>query len=247
MFKFFRTVRRGLLAESRFSRYFLYAIGEIILVVIGILIALQINNWNEARKLRAQEHQLLADLRSDMLESRKELKDMIRFNDSTIYFYKYILDQLKTNHPPDEQFQRGLGMFTSWDSPYLTYTAYEALKNKGLDIVQNRTLKKQIVSLYETSFANLVSDYDKAEWIFYEAVTVPLANKMIRRVIGYSHKGVPTDYSGMKANEEFVNALHQLIRLRSNGVRVCKDVIDLIDTLVRAIDKELNASKNNLP
>jgi|TARA_R110002020_G_scaffold396281_1_gene606303 sensor domain CHASE-containing protein len=51
MIKFFRKIRQRMLSESKFSRYLLYAIGEIILVVIGILIALQINTWNEERKL----------------------------------------------------------------------------------------------------------------------------------------------------------------------------------------------------
>jgi NADH:ubiquinone oxidoreductase subunit 6 (subunit J) len=50
MIKFFREIRQQLLTENRFSKYLLYAIGEIVLVVIGILIALQINNWNEAKK-----------------------------------------------------------------------------------------------------------------------------------------------------------------------------------------------------
>ncbi len=50
MIKFFRTIRKRLVAESKFSKYMLYAIGEIFLVVIGILIALSINNWNEIRK-----------------------------------------------------------------------------------------------------------------------------------------------------------------------------------------------------
>jgi hypothetical protein len=48
--KFFRKIRQQILTENKFSKYFLYAIGEIILVVIGILIALRINNWNELRK-----------------------------------------------------------------------------------------------------------------------------------------------------------------------------------------------------
>ena len=48
MIKFFRQIRQRLLMENKTSKYFKYAIGEIVLVVIGILIALQINNWNEA-------------------------------------------------------------------------------------------------------------------------------------------------------------------------------------------------------
>ena len=50
MIKFFRRIRQRLLSENKFSKYLLYAIGEIVLVVIGILIALQINNWNEDKK-----------------------------------------------------------------------------------------------------------------------------------------------------------------------------------------------------
>lgn len=50
MIKFFRHIRQPLLSENKFSKYLLYAIGEIVLVVIGIPIALQINNWNEQRK-----------------------------------------------------------------------------------------------------------------------------------------------------------------------------------------------------
>ena len=49
MIKFFRKIRQNLLAENRFSKYLIYATGEIILVVIGILIALSINNWNELK------------------------------------------------------------------------------------------------------------------------------------------------------------------------------------------------------
>jgi len=58
MLKFFRTIRRRLLDSGRLRRYLVYALGEIILVVIGILIALQINNWNEDRKKPANAVQI---------------------------------------------------------------------------------------------------------------------------------------------------------------------------------------------
>ena len=66
MIKFFRKIRQRLLSENKFSKYLFYAIGEIVLVVIGILIALQINNWNENRKqqikVNQNYHEILADL-----------------------------------------------------------------------------------------------------------------------------------------------------------------------------------------
>ena len=74
MIRFFRKIRQEFLAERRFSKYLLYAIGEIILVVIGILIALQINNWNEGRKNHALVENykvgLLEDLTKDSIDIR---------------------------------------------------------------------------------------------------------------------------------------------------------------------------------
>jgi hypothetical protein len=59
MINFFRKIRKNLLMENKTGKYFKYAIGEIILVVIGILIALSINNWNENRKLKSSELKML--------------------------------------------------------------------------------------------------------------------------------------------------------------------------------------------
>lgn len=66
MLKFFRTIRRRLLESGSLKKYLVYAIGEILLVVIGILIALQINNWNEDRKAKANEREYLKGIKRDL-------------------------------------------------------------------------------------------------------------------------------------------------------------------------------------
>ena len=73
MIKFFRRIRQNLLTENKFSKYILYAIGEIILVVIGILIALQVNTWNENRKTNKLELQLLESLQKEFTYNKNEL------------------------------------------------------------------------------------------------------------------------------------------------------------------------------
>ena len=65
MIKFFRKIRQNLLMENKTGKYFKYAIGEIVLVVIGILIALQINNWNENQKKTVLESQYLIRLKEE--------------------------------------------------------------------------------------------------------------------------------------------------------------------------------------
>ena len=76
MLKFFRHIRFKLMSQNQTSRYLKYAIGEIILVVIGILIALQINNWNEQRKAKKLEQQLYLNMLAN-LNNELELFEVV--------------------------------------------------------------------------------------------------------------------------------------------------------------------------
>ena len=83
MIKFFRKIRQRLLTDNKFSKYLLYAIGEIILVVIGILIALQINNWNAEQKIKKEEIGILNNL-LESLYSAKEQSDIDIFKENQL-------------------------------------------------------------------------------------------------------------------------------------------------------------------
>ncbi len=74
MIQFFRRLRRSLLKENRISKYFLYAIGEILLVVIGILIALQVNNWNQEEKDLKLEKKILLNLKTEFIDNINTLE-----------------------------------------------------------------------------------------------------------------------------------------------------------------------------
>ncbi|SEL78317.1 hypothetical protein SAMN04488008_105187 [Maribacter orientalis] len=84
MIKFFRRIRQRLLTENKFYKYLLYAFGEIVLVVIGILIALQINNWNEEQKNKAIEQQLLISLLQEFETNLTILTKTIETNTAII-------------------------------------------------------------------------------------------------------------------------------------------------------------------
>ena len=84
MIQFFRNIRQSLLMENKTSRYFKYALGEIILVVIGILIALQINSWNENRINIKQEQQILLQLKREYEENLREIDNKIAMRNDII-------------------------------------------------------------------------------------------------------------------------------------------------------------------
>jgi len=79
MIKFFRKIRQKLLTENKFSKYLLYALGEIILVVIGILIALQINNSNNQRIEKVREIKYLTNIKIDLNKDIESLEYNIDF------------------------------------------------------------------------------------------------------------------------------------------------------------------------
>lgn len=80
MLKFFRHIRQNLLAQGRFTRYMTYAIGEILLVVIGILIALQINTWNENRINKNKEAAIISDLHQEFQKNKAKLDTTINYH-----------------------------------------------------------------------------------------------------------------------------------------------------------------------
>lgn len=79
MIKFFRNIRKNLLNEGKTSKYFKYAIGEIVLVVLGILIALQINNWNIERTDKIRETKYLKNIKLDLQKDLTSLTYQLEF------------------------------------------------------------------------------------------------------------------------------------------------------------------------
>jgi hypothetical protein len=91
--KIFRIIRQSLLSENKFSIYLLYAIGEIILVVIGILIALRVNNWNQSRILSKEEAVLIENLKTEFEVNLANLEE-VKIKNNLIYNSTNLLKQL---------------------------------------------------------------------------------------------------------------------------------------------------------
>jgi hypothetical protein len=224
--------------QNKTGKYFKYAIGEIILVVIGILIALQINNWNEQRKLEKSELSMLLDISNDLKESKKELDDVVKFNKHTAKAIQFIINHLENDLPYTKSLDTAFVSLRSWSSPYLTFTAYETLKTKGIDLIKNEALKKSIVNLYESHFAYIISDYDRSEWVLAQSVVYPLTVKHIKK-INYA-TAQPNDYEALKLDNEFINMLNEINYMRIGGIRSVQGASELTQDLVDKIDEEIN-------
>ena len=148
MIKFFGRIRYNLMKQNKSTRYFKYAFGEIVLVVIGILLALQINNWNEERKNQKFESRIIElidnNLVQDSTELADELKYSVRANQSTNKLLELVSkgiynDTLNYLLGDIIQFQR----FKSQTS------AFEVLKSKGIDNISDNDLQLALISYYD--------------------------------------------------------------------------------------------------
>ena len=97
MIKFFRHIRKRLLTENKFSKYLLYAIGEIVLVVIGILIALSINNWNENQKKTLLENQYLIRLKEEAKWNIQQIEENKKEHLRTSKELNIVINNLENN------------------------------------------------------------------------------------------------------------------------------------------------------
>jgi uncharacterized membrane-anchored protein YhcB (DUF1043 family) len=158
MIKIFRNIRRRLLRENRFTRYLIYAMGEITLVVIGILIALQINNWNQERLHKKEEIKqvklMLQDANQDSIlfatikQSLKE-SDTLQKNFLALYDPELRDSVAKLKSPNRSAF-----------GSFLPYESNVIINSRGaFDIIENDSIKKQVREL-NSSYAILATSLD---------------------------------------------------------------------------------------
>ena len=154
MIKLFRKIRQNLLTENKFSKYLLYAIGEILLVVIGILIALQINNWNELRKDELIELDVLKEISSALKVDIVDAEFNLVWHTEKLTSQNIIIDWMES----DQSFTDSLSIHFE-TLPYGTYFSYyegpyKTLNQLGMRIIKNDSLRHQVSKLYDRVYQN---------------------------------------------------------------------------------------------
>lgn len=239
MIKFFRHIRQQLLSENKFSKYFIYAIGEIILVVIGILIALSINNWNEGRQLADAEQLLLKELLNDLEFSKVEIETGIKGNKYLLNEYKSISHAIDEDLVFNDSLSNAFSSLAYWSSPYLPKSTFESIKNKDLKIISNSVVRQKLVKFHEFTYVLISEDYNKMEWNFSQTITLPVLLKNIHINVD-SGRSIPDDFEALKKDRVFHNYINQLIVLREGGLRLFETALLEIDELKEEITKDLN-------
>ena len=195
MIKFFRHIRQRLLSKNQLSKYLLYAIGEIILVVIGILIALQINNNNELDKQRAKEVQFLKNLKSDLIFEENELERYTKIREGIVNSAQIALEHF--NGKPVEHIEMfnfhtfNVGIWQEFQRNNNTFL--ELLNSGNLTIISNDSIKNGLLNLdliHKQIISNREHLRNDLEQYFYNPwfTTVDL-DPLAQSFVAYSNNG----------------------------------------------------------
>ena len=263
MLTLLRKIRRSLLDGRQFQRYALYAIGEIALVVIGILIALQINNWNQNRQQKARVNVYLQNLKSDLQKDMEAMNNIKQVNLFRYHSIQYLFKQ--ANLPPSDPAADGIEE-QSWDSDNFIWrdnipgeyndrfvhlaflwihrirfskvstTAIDELKSTGLfSQVQNTELKNHITAYYHQADFRITSSFRSSE-----KVIDSFLNSLMEEGIINSHTNLVPDPIDLIIKNK---RRQGLLRTLAGGAAWYVEGSDMIkaeaEGLVEKIDEEL--------
>lgn len=165
MLKFFRHIRQNTIMENKTSKYIKYALGEIVLVVIGILIALSINNWNETRKTKKFEQEILSLIDQNLQRDSVLLSVELQKAAHAIELTDGLLQQLARKNY-DDSLNFWLGKIISFERFKSQSSAFEVLKAKGIETISQKELQLALISYYDVGLFQVYQSLDDVEDAF---------------------------------------------------------------------------------
>jgi hypothetical protein len=244
-----------MLTENKFSKYLIYAIGEIVLVVIGILIALQINNQNEYRKERAEEIKMLENFKTTIKGDFNEVSGFSKAFDETDRAIYYLLKHMEGNLEYNDSLKTHFRQTTALFSPKIDQEVFATLSSTDLNIISNDNLKNEIISYYSFAkrvfdvrmnrYANIMEDASKN--IFSSRFNELWGNTWDdpHYIDNLQHKTMtPKNYEELKKDEEYLfflkslkNQLYWYVR------RPLKQATEKSERVLELINNELETLK----
>jgi hypothetical protein len=258
MLKFFRNIRRSLLSDNKTGKYLKYAIGEVILVMVGILLALQVNNWNEGRQLKGIEINLLHELKDGL---NVDIGNLLW--DSAVHFRSIQAANLLKNVfendlPYNDSLAKKFSQIHYMTDFTPTKGAYESMKSIGVMTISNTKLRNTIIELVDrnynltiinnTNFNNyilesksnvLTTHFDK----FSSIGNYPKNPTGIDRI--YGGEMIPNNFEKLKTNPAFIYHLNTLAVNHNIMRRLKTRLIRLVRELINDIEKEIMRLEGN--
>jgi len=233
------------MSENKTSKYFKYAIGEIILVVIGILIALQINNWNEGKKTKEKEREALLEIVSDLEYSLNDLDEVVNTQNNNlaknINSLKILIKVLQTDQKYHDSLATHFYSTNSYDEPYFKTSGYNSLSSIGMDLVEDSKIRSAIGQFYSASITDTEGAFSELKQDFHEYMLDFIRKDFTVLTLNKGQKVLhPNNYEILKGNKEYIQSLRIFLSLNEAYLNSLNDIKDEAIQLKKDIEDYLN-------
>jgi uncharacterized protein DUF6090 len=240
MIKFFRKIRQRLLTENKFSKYLIYGVGEIALVVIGIIIALQLNNWNLDQEAHKFENELLTELRQTIIYDYSSIERILEGNQESKSSCHTILTHFDNKLPYHDSLNQHFWKANWWWQLNLRHTAFENAKSYGLHFIKGDSLRSLLTRVYEND-AEFMDDTDGRLALYHYNVVEPYTINLFESTSLHSEM-TPLDYDMLRIDQKYRTILKTNIGNRNwFESYVVNRILPRLQELDRKLLEEINS------
>ena len=202
MIKFFRKIRYDLMEKNKTVKYLKYAIGEIVLVVIGILIALSINNWNEQSKQNSSIQQALLEVHNNLVNDSLQMTRVFERMNTELKTQQEIIDVIEKGELLDSTFNDSFGYCMALNVIQVTQNGYKKLQTFGLENIKNKDLENLLINYYDILNKDLEHEVNDDN-IDLMNVWLPYVRKNFKD-FDYRNYAIPKNYKQLSLDSEFL-------------------------------------------
>ncbi|MEM6801696.1 MAG: hypothetical protein AAF696_09860 [Bacteroidota bacterium] len=251
MANLFRGKRQQFFAKNRFTRYLIYAIGEIFLVVIGILIALQVNNINEQHKSKVKERKYLISMRNELLNNLEIVQTETNNLDNSINGQRKLISLINSAKPSIDEVELskiiGSSFSNVFELRYQDGTFKELLYSGGLITINNDSIKNE-VSSWEGRMISVRKQekgvYDAREKIIDYMIDHGAFKMMLDDVGASNHFQISksirrSSTKALLASQKFENLISYHMALNISQKSYYERLVQEIENLLNMVNREL--------
>lgn len=226
----------------------LYSFGEIILIIIGILAAFQVEKWADDRTRRQLEIQTLNEIKEGFTRDINDIQFNVELHRNAARSGKIILDHFKIDLPYKDTLAKHFSTALWYSKLIINEGPFETLKARGLDLISNKSIRESIISLYENDY-KAIQAFEENVFLERQYISEVIAKRFDKTEIWKAKPNhtfvagdmIPIDFEKLKRDQDYNHILKTLVL--SNEFLIdwfMTDVIDQLHSLINDLDSEIN-------
>jgi hypothetical protein len=234
----FRKLRLATIGAMVSKKYLAYALGEIILIVLGILIALEIDNWNNDRQMKKLEIKYLREMISNLKTDLSDVEFNIGFNIDKMKSNLAVAAYIRNRFPYNDSLNFHFSNLTGSTRFISNSSSFENFKTKGFEIIKNDSLRRSITELYSAYYTHIIGFEVIDDHRYQYEVLLPEVMENVK-INEFWKSAEPVNHKALLNNVKFQNAIASNIFYRQYMISQYNEQREKVIALIKAIEEYL--------